>query len=425
MWLFRFLNLSEGQARFEHVIDLEDVIVRLPNRNQDVDEATRIDRTALYERAKNALSAAQAEEAAALDASVREKHAAAGLPKHRQGKGVGLEIGLARRESPKRGNLHLGLGKTLVAEMPRALDRMREGVLTEYRATILVRETGYLTREDRERIDELICGDAATFDGWSDRQFEHEVKKLAYQLEPEAVVKRHERAFNERHVSVRPAPDAMTYVTALVPLIQGVAVKAALMRAADAAKARGDGRSHSQIEADRFVELLTGVVQADETPLTVNLTINDHALFAGDCEPAAVPGFGPVPAVIARRWIKKGARFIRRLYVRPKTGELVAMESRRRLFPQKLREFIDIRDDTCRMPFCGAPIRHRDHILGKQHGGETSGVNGAGVCEACNYAEEAPGFSAKPVDGERHSFEVKTPTGHRYTSVAPKLPGGA
>jgi hypothetical protein len=425
MPVFRLRNLSEGGYRFERVIDIEDLIDWLPNRKRDVNEATRIDRTALYERAKNALSAAQAEEAAALDASVRERHAAAGLPKHRQGKGVGLEIGLARRESPKRGNLHLGLGKVLVAEMPHALARMREGMLTEYRATILVRETGYLTREDRRRVDELICGDAATSDGWSDRQFEREIKKLAYQLEPEAVVKRHERAIAERHVSVRPAPDAMTYVTALVPLIQGVAVKAALARAADTAKASGDGRSHSQIEADRFVELLTGVAQADEVPLTVNVTINDHALFVGDCEPAQVPGAGPVPAAIARRWIKKAARFIRRLYVRPKTGELVAMESRKRLFPNGIREFIDIRDDICRMPYCGAPIRHRDHILGKQHGGETSAENGAGVCEACNYNEEAPGFSAKTVDGERHSMEVKTPTGHVYRSTAPKMVGAA
>ncbi|MCE5288091.1 MAG: 13E12 repeat family protein [Nocardiaceae bacterium] len=407
------------------MIELDELIAWLRDRSQDVDEATRIDRTALYERVKNALSAAQAVEAAALDAAVRVRHAARGMRRDKQGQGVGMEIALARRESPRRGNIHLGLAKALVAEMPHTLERMREGVLTEYRATILVRETGFLTREDRARIDHLICGDPAGFEGWSDKQFEREVKKLAYALEPEAVVKRHARAVSERHVSVRPAPDAMAYVTALVPMPQAVTIKACLKRDADAAKATGDERAHGQIEADRFVELLTGLATANEVPVTVNLVMTDVALLGGDCEPAQAVGLGPIPSSIARRWVKTGLAWIRRLYIRPKTGELVAMESRRRFFPAKLKQFLDIRDDVCRTPYCGAPIRHHDHILSRQHGGATSGVNGAGVSEGCNYTVEAPGFTAKPVDGERHAYELRTPTGHRYVSIAPKATGAA
>ena len=34
-------------------------------------------------------------------------------------------------------------------------------------------------------------------------------------------------------MTIRPAPDAMTYVTALLPVAQGVGVYAALKRAAD------------------------------------------------------------------------------------------------------------------------------------------------------------------------------------------------
>lgn len=39
------------------------------------------------------------------------------------------------------------------------------------------------------------------------------------------------------------------------------------------------------------------------------------------------------------------------------------MDSRARLFPAGLRRFIRARDDTCRTPYCDAPIRHLDHIV--------------------------------------------------------------
>ena len=55
------------------------------------------------------------------------------------------------------------------------------------------------------------------------------MKKLAARLDAASVAKRRRRAESERRVTVRPAPDVMTYVTALLPVAQGVAVYAALM----------------------------------------------------------------------------------------------------------------------------------------------------------------------------------------------------
>nr|WP_223256872.1 HNH endonuclease [Arthrobacter globiformis] len=99
------------------------------------------------------------------------------------------------------------------------------------------------------------------------------------------------------------------------------------------------------------------------------------------------------------------------------------MDSRRRLFPAPLRRFIQIRDDTCRTPYCDAPIRHHDHIIPWHDDGPTSLANGAGLCEACNHTKELPGWTAQPRPGPRHTFEITTPTGHSYGSTAPPLPG--
>jgi hypothetical protein len=121
--------------------------------------------------------------------------------------------------------------------------------------------------------------------------------------------------------------------------------------------------------------------------------------------------------------------WLRRLYTAPGTGELTAMDSRARLFPAGLRRFIQARDDTCRTPYCDAPIRHHDHIIPWRHGGTTTHGNGAGLCEACNHTKEAPGWTAKPRPGPgealraRHIIEIRTPTGHSYHSTAPPLPG--
>ena len=63
-------------------------------------------------------------------------------------------------------------------------------------------------------------------------------------------------------MSCRPAPDLMTYVTALVPVAWGVAVYAALVKHAAAAKAVGDPRSRGQLMADEFVHRITAPAAA-------------------------------------------------------------------------------------------------------------------------------------------------------------------
>jgi hypothetical protein len=46
-----------------------------------------------------------------------------------------------------------------------------------------------------------------------------------------------------------------------------------------------------------------------------------------------------------------------------------------------------------------------------------------GLGESCNHTKEAPGWSAEPRPGPRHTLQIHTPTGHTYLSMAPPLPG--
>jgi hypothetical protein len=215
--------------------------------------------------------------------------------------------------------------------------------------------------------------------------------------------------------------------------------------------------------ADELIERITGT-PAGYTGIDLQLVMTDRTLFQGDSEPARLTGYGIVPGEWARKAIlgtaagpgsagsenaRTGAAspgtegapepstatpesapfrvWLRRVYTAPGNGELVAMDSKARLFPPGLRRFLQVRDDTCRTPYCDAPIRHHDHIIPWHNDGPTTSTNGQGLCVACNHTKETPGWTARTVTGpnHRHSVETRTPTGRTYRSTAPLLPGTA
>jgi hypothetical protein len=184
-------------------------------------EAALVERIAELERVKSAAVAGQVRATAALDARRRAAESAAGVPRAEQCRGVAGEVALARRDSPFRGNQHLGFAKALVYEMPHTLAALEAGLLSEWRATLIVRESACLDVEDRRALDAELCSDVAGLEGLGDGRITAEAKAMAYRLDSQAVVDRAVRAKNDRTVSVRPAPDTMTYVTALLPMPQG------------------------------------------------------------------------------------------------------------------------------------------------------------------------------------------------------------
>jgi hypothetical protein len=337
-------------------------------------------------------------------------------------------VALARSDSPARGGRHLGFAKALVYEMPHTLAALERGALSEWRATLIVRESACLDVDDRRTLDAELCGGRSSLEGMGDARLAAAAKAIAYRLDPHAVVDRAAHAPDERTVTIRPAPDTMTWLTALLPVAQGVSVYAALRRSADTC---GDGRSRGQVMADTLVERVTGRPADVPAPVAVTVVMSDAALLGGASTAALIDGYGPIPAAVARRLVcaagleARSRATLRRVYARPKTGALVGVESRSRRFPRGLAEFIGLRDQRCRTPYCDAPIRHRDHATPHARGGPTSLDNGLGLCEHCNYVKESAGWrvSAGADDNGRHTAEFATPTGAHYHSTAPPLPG--
>lgn len=464
------------------VTSLPEVVGAVRTLPAATDTAEQIEQILQLEDLACAVAATQARITATFTAARRAERIAAGTPSGRAGDDVAAQVGLARRMSPFHARRYTAWARILVEELPQTFAARSKGTISEWRAMTVARETAWLSREHRAQLDAQIAPRLA---GLGDRRVEAEVKTAAYRLDPDGYVGRVRGAATDRRVTLRPAPDTMTRLTGFLPVTQGVAALAALRRHADTLISDGDPRSRGQIMADTMVERLTGQQHATDVPLTINLVMTDQTLTplpsasasadadteskaeadtgseaaadsgtgadvdagvdtddaadgwfsspwaagaAADLssEPAVLDGYGPIPAAVARDLIRTPSDqtpiWLRRLYLSP-AGRLIAAESTRRAFTPSQREFLRLRDQTCRTPWCDAPIRHADHVTPAAGGGPTSLHNGQGLCEACNYAKQAPGWqaSAQP-DGE---ISLITPTGHRYHSRAPDPPGAS
>jgi hypothetical protein len=415
---------------------LVDRLAELPSAAGD--DATRVDVIAALEKLKAAVYAAQLRVIADFAASQEAANKAMGIEARQAQRGVPEQIGLARKVSPASAARQLGQARALIDQVPDTYALLLRGEISEHVATIVTTETSHLAVEDRRLVDKKLADQLPRL---SPKRAHAATRRLAIEADPAGAVRRAGNAREDRRVGIRPAPDTMTILSALLPCEQGVAAYAALHRTADAAIAAGGERSRGQIMADTLVERLTGQATADAVSAEIGLVMTDAALFAGDDTAADLTGYGPIPADLAReiargagdgaaqpgeaetRAVGRARIFLRRLFTDPGTGIIEDCDPRRRRFDGVLARLLVYRDQHCRDPFCDAPIRHLDHIQAFAAGGPTTIENGRGVCQRGNYARQMPGFSVRLIDPTRHVVEITTPTGHRYRSPAPAAPG--
>lgn len=387
------------------------------------DDRERVDLIRALEELKSAAAAEQARATADFVASQRREQRDLGLSAERVGRGIAAQVALARRISPYQARRYVGWAMILTTELPATLDALASGRTSEWRAMLVARETAWLSRNGRSRVDQEL---ASYIEDLGDHKVEAEAARLAYGLDPAGAAAKAAAAESDRRVTLRPAPDTMSRLSALLPVAAGVAAYATLGRDADAliGTGRAGGRTRGQVMADLLVARITGQEVAPDVPVEIHLLMTDTALLNRTNDPVLLIGHGPIPAEQARVLIYGSTastpRWIRRLYRKPGAGELAAMDSHRRLFTDAQRRFIELRDQgTCRTPWCDAPIRQVDHVVSHNEGGHTQVDNGQGLCQACNLAKLGPGWS---VTLHGRTVIVRTPTGHYYEHSPPEAP---
>ncbi|UDY24504.1 HNH endonuclease [Nocardioides sp. Kera G14] len=358
------------------------------------------------ETLKHQIEARQAALALEVDRMMRERAAAQGIPAERQGKAVAETVARARRISPAHGRTVMSLAKQLRA-LPRTFARYAAGELSEFQATLVTREASILEGPDAQAFDRRFANTAGLSE-LGNRKIAHRAQTIALALDEEAVVRRRDKAVEDRHITATPTDrgDGMGWLKALMPIEQLAAVKDTLEASADTALALGVDATRGQVMVDTLIARLTGAdsgtpatvaLEQPSHPVTINLLMTAEALLDNDhTQPAILASHGPIPTSLAKRLIETAILSLqkvelRRLFTAPHTGELVAMESKARLFPKQLAQFIRLRDQICRTPGCGARIAHIDHVEDWDSGGETTVVNGEGTCRQCNWAKQVIG----------------------------------
>ena len=168
---------------------------------------------------------------------------------------VAGQIALARRDAQHRGGRHVGLAAALHTELPHTRTALEQGRISEWQATLICRETACLDTDLRRLADERLAPDLGAV---GDRMLERHAAKVTAELDAAAVADRAGKAARDRRVSVRPAPDTMAYLTALLPATVAIAAYAALTSYTQLIVGEGDERGRGQIMADTLVDRLTG-----------------------------------------------------------------------------------------------------------------------------------------------------------------------
>ena len=389
----------------------------------------RVELVAELERLKGAASATQARAVHSLAES------RAGVAPRDAMRSVGSEVALARRESPSRGDRFVRLSRALVMELPGTLAALSKGVIGEWHAIEVAQQSAMLTAQDRAELDRRL---GPVLGRLSPQAAGRAARRVAAELDAAAVTRRWERAAGSRRVSIRAAGDGMAYLTVLAPGHEAVGAYAALKDHASSVvsgqrpEEPADGRRTGAVMADTATRLLSGRAASQVQPVEVHLVMTDRSLLGmGDrnrsvSEPARVPGHGSVPAPVAQGWVRDAAEasvWLRRVFTTPDGRDLVAMDSRRRIFPRLLRRMLVLRDDVCTTPWCDAPIAHADHTRPVRDGGPTDWRNGSGKCARCNHTKEAPGWRVRVARQTPRELEVRTPLGRLYRSQPPPLLG--
>lgn len=278
--------------------ELTDLLERAP-RGADLagsSDHDLIDLIATLERGKGALGACQAH----AEVTFRESQIAVqrhqGVARGQLGKGVADQVALARRITPKHASDQLVVHRILVETLPRTTKLLEQGEISEWAAAEVAKNVLVLSDEDRELIDQELEGRLPAMTASASGRA---TRARAQELDPVAAVKRASRAVAERRVSIRPAPDGMSILHAILPTKDGVACFAALTRESKSAKSSGDARGKGQIMADALVERVTGAANVDAIPVEISLLMTDTTLLGTENKSAWIEGI-PIPGGTAR-----------------------------------------------------------------------------------------------------------------------------
>ncbi|KAE8763602.1 DUF222 domain-containing protein [Georgenia thermotolerans] len=247
-------------------------------------------------------------------------------------------------------------------DYPEVADALSRGEIDTAKSKILLDPIYGLPAKKLRALHGRLLPSAATLTG---PQLRDRMRRAALAHDPDHAAKRHTTAYAERTVTVEPAYDGMSWVSALLRCDDAEATRIYLEHLAAAAQTPGDTRSADQRRADAFRDLFRTLLDRgmdlDGADLPIlarrrphlQVTIGAGTLLGLDEAPGLLAGYGPIPADLARE-IAQDATW-QALITDATTGEVVALGTKAYRPGAVLAQTVLARDVTCTFVGCRVP----------------------------------------------------------------------
>lgn len=335
---------------------------------------------------------------------------------------VGAELGINRCLASSQMNQ----GVTLLERLPKLGAVFATGAVDYRVVSAAISRTALLV--DTAALAEADAQLAEYAPGWntlSRRRVCEKIDWLVVNLDPDA--KRVARQRDEdRHIDIEPGDNGMAEVSGTLRAMDAAALDQRLNELA-ATVCHHDPRTVPQRRADALKTLTAGGTvlacecgSADcpadtdgvsESRVTVHVIAEAATLDGTSSRPALLPGFGAVPAEVARQAARTGK-------LRPLKRDFVAENGYRP--SAALAEFVRCRDLSCRFPGCDQPAQRcdMDHTVAHP-AGPTHASNLKLYCRTHHLLKTfytGPG-GWREVQLPDGTVTWTSPTGRRYTTT--------
>ncbi|MGH3432411.1 MAG: DUF222 domain-containing protein [Thermocrispum sp.] len=231
---------------------------------------------------------------------------------------------------------------------------------------------------------------------------------------------RAEQAKRGRHVSVEPAPDGMSWLSANLPAEDTHACYTRIDTLARGLRTATEPRTMHQLRADVLRDLILGKPNTGGgTTTTVYVTATAETLLGLSALPGDLRGYGPLPAERVRDLAHTlQARWIGVLIDHEGHPQAMATDSYR--FRGRLADYIRLRDNTCTHPACNQPADKCDidHVIPWPRG-QTTTDNASTECRRHHRKKHETDWT---IHRNNNTTTWTNPTGRQHHNTPTPLP---
>jgi hypothetical protein len=332
------------------------------------------------------------------------------------------ELASALRIPERTAEAQLAVSESLVNDLPDTLAALVAGEISYRHAQIMVDHTRAL---DTAALRALEAGALPFARNLTASKFERKIRSLRERANPETIRERHMRAVTDREIVFDPGQDGMAWLSAYLPAAEALGAYNRVSELAATLQCPGEERTLTQLRADVFRDLLIDGEAGDQASgvtakvfVTVPvLTLLDRDELLGHELPATLDGYGPIDADTARTLAGHASSFIR-LLTHPETGAVLSVGRDSYRVPQDLKNWLQIRDATCRFPGCS---RHAsrceiDHTHDWAHDGQTRHDNLAHLCKSHHILKHKSDWQVAQARDGTGNLTWTSPAGRNYTT---------